>query len=100
MGQLIQVSSPSPNVYYTTDGTDPTTNSTAVAMSGNVGFIHWFATLRDLTSLRVKSFVNTNASVTVSGQPVSTNNVGVPPAPTPSGDIYAGIGSTIIVPLV
>lgn len=100
MGQLVTVSSPNPSVYYTTDGSEPTTNSLQVVMSGNVGTIHWFNTTNDLTGLAVKAFSGTNSSVTVRGQPASTNTVGIPPAPTSSGAIYAGIGSTIVVPVV
>jgi hypothetical protein len=100
MGQLVQISSPNPNVYYTTDGSDPTTNSLQVTMNANIGTIHWFNSTNDLTGLAVKAFVGTNASVTVRGQPVSNNDVGVPPAPTSSGAIFAGIGSTIVVPIV
>ena len=100
MGQNISVSSPNPNVFYTTDGTDPTTNSTRVNMSGNVGTIHWSSTTNDLTGLRVKAFVGTNASPTVSGQPVTANSIGIPPAPAPGGVLMAGIGSTIVVPVV
>src|SRR6266446_476083 len=36
MGQLITVSSPNPLVYYTTDGSEPTTNSIPVVMNANV----------------------------------------------------------------
>ena len=99
MGQTIRVTSPNPNVFYTTDGSDPTTNSNPVSISGNIGFIHWFNTTNDLTSLRVKSFVNgTNASVTVAGQPVPAGNIGVPPDFNPA--LQAGIGATVVIPIV
>src|SRR5439155_26627451 len=94
------VSSPNPNVHYTVDGTEPTPNSPAVAMNGNVGIIHWFNSTNDLTGLRVKSFVGTNGSLTVSGVPVNTNNIGVPPGPGADGTLYGGIGSTIVIPVV
>jgi len=100
MGQLVLVSSPNPTVYYTTDGSEPTTNSLQVAMNGNTGIIHWFNSTNDLTALAVKAFSGTNSSVTVRGQPASTNNIGVPPAPTSSGALFAGIGSAIVVPVV
>jgi streptogramin lyase len=99
MGQLIMVSSPAPNVHYTTDGSEPTINSPSVSITANVGFIRWFNSTNDLTALRVKAFIGTNSSITVSGVPVSTNNIGVPPGPT-GGAIYGGIGSSIVVPLV
>jgi DNA-binding beta-propeller fold protein YncE len=99
MGQDILVTSPNPAVYYTTDGSEPTTNSTPVSINGNVGHIHWFNTTEDLTFLRVKAFVSgTNASDTVSGQPVATNTIGIPPDFNPM--IQAGIGSTIVIPVV
>src|SRR5207244_2872340 len=98
MGVSITVSSPNPNVHYTVDGTEPTPNSPAVAMNGNVGIIHWFNSTNDLTGLRVKSFVGTNGSLTVSGVPVNTNNIGVPPGPGADGALYGGIGSTIVIP--
>jgi sugar lactone lactonase YvrE len=98
MGQTILVTSPNPGVYYTIDGSDPTTNSTPVVISGNVGTIHWFSTMTDLTSLRVTAFIGTNASVTVSGQPVTAADIGTPPDFNPS--IQAGIGASIVIPVV
>jgi VCBS repeat-containing protein len=100
MGQLITVSSPNPGVFYTLDGSEPTTNSIPVTINGNVGFIYWSNPTNDLTSLRVKAFIGTNASATAVGQPVTNNTIGVPPAPTSGGQIYAGIGSTIVVPVI
>jgi len=100
MGQLIMVSSPNPDVHFTMDGTEPTTNSPSVAMSGNVGFIKWFNSTNDLTALRVKAFIGNVGSATVSGQPVSTNSIGTPPGPTADKTIWAGIGSTIVIPVV
>jgi hypothetical protein len=98
MGQTITVSSHNPRVYYTTDGSDPTTNSLPVAMTNNVGYIKWFNPTSDLRSLRVKAFNASGASDTVAGQPVTTNTIGVPPDFNPA--IYAGIGSQIVVPVV
>ena len=98
MGQTILVSSPNPKVFYTTDGSDPTTNSTPVSIIGNVGQIHWFNTTNDLTWLHVKAFVGHTNSATVSGQPVSINNIGTPTDFNPS--LQAGVGSTIVIPVV
>ncbi len=98
MGQIITVGSPNPNVFYTMDGSEPTTNSARVTMFGNTGFISWVSTTNDLTALRVKAFVNTNSSATIGGVAASANNVGVPPAPTVN--LLAGIGSKIMVPVV
>jgi hypothetical protein len=100
MGRLITVTSPNPNVRYTTDGTEPTLASPAVTMNGNVGFIHWFNSTNDLTGLKVKAFIGTNASETVTGRPALANNVGTPPGPADDGTILGGIGSTIVVPVV
>jgi len=100
MGRLITVSSPNPNVRYTTDGSEPNPASPAVAMSGNVGFIHWFNSTNDLKGLKVKAFVGTNASETVSGRPATTNNIGTPAGPSADGSLWAGIGSTIVIPVV
>jgi sugar lactone lactonase YvrE len=98
MGQIITVGSPNPTVFYTTDGSEPTTNSARVTISGNTGFIRWVNTTNDLTALRIKAFVSTNASVTVSGVPASANNVGVPSGLF--GNLRAGVGSTVVIPVV
>lgn len=98
MGQTVTVGSPNPNVYYTMDGTEPTTNSFKVAMSGNSGGIRWTSSIHDLTWLRVKAFVGTNASATVRGLPAPANSIGI--APSVTGTIYGGIGSTVVVPVV
>ncbi len=98
MGQTILVQSPNPSVYYTTDGSDPTTNSLPVSINGNVGYIHWFNTTNDLTSLRVKAFANGSASVTVSGQPVLAGDLGVPSDFNPA--LQAGIGASVVIPVV
>jgi hypothetical protein len=69
-------------------------------MNGNVGFLHWFNSTNDLVGLKVKAFVGTNSSDTVSGRPATVNNVGVPPGPSADGTLWGGIGSTIVVPVV
>jgi hypothetical protein len=100
MGQTITVSNPNTSsllpsaVYYTTDGTEPTTNSLQVAMNGQNGTIFWQQNQSDLTSLRVKTFLGANPSTTVSGQAVAVTEIGVPQ------DMAGGIGSTVIVPIV
>jgi len=98
MGQSIIVNSPNPNVFYTTDGTTPTTNSARVNMNGNTGVIRWNNSTNDLTGLRVRAFIGTNASTVVSGQMVGLNDIGVPPGL--HTNLLAGIGSTIVVPVV
>jgi hypothetical protein len=100
MGQTITISNPNASslvpsqVFYTTDGTEPTTNSFQVNMSGSTGTIFWQEKTHDLTSLRLKAFLGSSASDTISGQPVSTTEIGV------TQDIAAGPGSTAIVPIV
>jgi hypothetical protein len=98
MGQTITVQSPYANVYYTTDGSLPTTNSPQVAMNANVGSIVWDNSVSDLTSLNVAAFSGTNFSLAASGVPALTNSVGVPTGRYP--DILAGVGATILVPVV
>lgn len=100
MGQTISVYNPNTSallpsaVYYTTDGTEPTTNSLRLAMTGDTGTLFWQEKLRDLTSLRVKPFLGENAGPIVGGQPVAAAEIGV------TQDIAAGIGSRVIVPVV
>jgi hypothetical protein len=100
MGLDIFVSLPSTNLFfntsvrYTTDGTDPTTNSTPVVMINNQGVIHWSDAVRDLRFLRVRAFLRDLASPIVAGHSVLTNQVGI------SRDVIAGVGSTLVVPVV
>ena len=99
MGQTLLVQSPAPQVFYTTDGSNPTTNSSSVTISDNVGYIPWFNSTNDLTKLRAISVAGlTNASAVVSGVSVSAANIGVPSDYNP--ELYAGIGSSIVVPVV
>jgi hypothetical protein len=81
-------------VFYTTDGSEPTTNSRSVHVSGGVGTIRFRESLRDLTSLRLKAITNGVASVTVAGQRVAKSEIGVP------RDVIAGSGSTLVLPVV
>jgi sugar lactone lactonase YvrE len=94
MGAIITVNSTVPDVFYTTDGSEPTTGSLRVPMSGNQGAILWNNPLADLTSLRVKAFIGTNSSATVGGQPAAVNQIGL------THDVFAGVGSTAIIPVV
>jgi streptogramin lyase len=99
MGHTITVLNPNTNsflrsvVYYTIDGTDPTTNSLQVAFPNGIGTIFWRETQRDLTSLRLKAFLGANASSVTSGQPSPVSEIGI------TRDIFAGPGSTLIVPV-
>jgi len=95
MGQLISVSSAVRSVFYTTDGSEPTTNSTPVLLDGNNrGLIKWSDGLRDLTSLRLKAFDSTNSSLTVSGEPALVTEIGL------ASDVSGGVGATVVVPVV
>jgi hypothetical protein len=104
MGVSIQVVNPNSDpvlasqVFYTTDGTEPgadnPTSHLLALDTNNVGVIAWRETSRDLSSLRVKAFIGSVGSPTVSGQPATANQVGL------SGDVTAGIGATVVVPVV
>src|SRR6185369_13256871 len=93
MGVTITVTSTVP-VYYTTDGSVPTTNSRQVMLTNEVGSFRFTETLRDLTSLRLRAFDGENYSVTVGGVPSSVTDIGIP------RNIYAGVHSTVVVPVV
>ena len=92
-GVNITVTSAAP-VYYTTDGTEPTTNSRSVVLSNYVGTLRFSDSLRDLTSLRLKALTENGRSPTVSGTAATVSEFGVP------RDFVAGSGSTILVPVV
>lgn len=92
-GVSITVTSASP-VYFTTDGTEPTTNSRQVQMIGTVGTMRFGENLRDLGSLRLKALAPNSQSATVGGNSVSSTEFGIP------RDFYAGSGATILIPVV
>ena len=94
----ITVTSSVPSVYYTTDGSTPTTNSTPVVMAplpptNYTGSIEWCNSQRDLSSLQVVAFFGTNASSVTQGAP-TTNLIGFPRA------TYSGSGATAYIPVV
>lgn len=89
----LSVVRPDAVVYYTLDGTDPTTNSTRYV--GPFSFNGLTGPNKDLQALKARAFApNTLPSAIVSGQPVPENAVGVPQ------NMIAGVGSTIVVPVV
>ncbi|MBI5801900.1 MAG: chitobiase/beta-hexosaminidase C-terminal domain-containing protein [Verrucomicrobia bacterium] len=101
LGTTITVTSSSTNVFYTTDGSAPTTNSTPVAITGGVGVIQWRNAANDLTGLRVAAFLvsGTNtASTNVTGIAATSTTIGVPASL--NTNIFAGVGSRVVVPIV
>jgi len=91
-------------LYYTTDASEPTTNSSPVFRQQDTGAIAWNVPQRDLRSLRVKAFLGPNAGKTVSGTAINFGNdsqtqgeIGVPIA---RSEFTAGIGSYYILPIV
>jgi len=101
LGTTITVTSSSTNVFFTTDGSAPTTNSTRVSMSSGTGTIMWNNPTNDLSGLRVAAFLisGTNvASTNVTGSATTTTTIGVPAGI--NGSIFAGVGSRVVVPVV
>ncbi|MFM2296170.1 MAG: hypothetical protein RLZZ350_2583 [Verrucomicrobiota bacterium] len=98
MGRTITVNSGEPDIFYTTDGTEPTTNSTRVTMVNNTGTILWNQPKRDLSSLRVRAFIGDVGGSNAVGLVALTNSIGVPTGR--SSTILAGVGATILVPVV
>jgi hypothetical protein len=99
----ISVTSSVPSVYYTTDGTIPTTNSLMVANMIIVltngeelfeGSLPWCNSLLDLTSLRLIAANGTNFSAVTNGAHSPANYIGFPASQV------AGIGSTAVIPVV
>lgn len=77
-------------IYYTLNGEEPTTNDKLYT-----GPFRVFSLASDLRGVRARAFApNAEPSVVVSGQPVKDNVIGLP------RDVVAGIGSTIILPVV
>jgi sugar lactone lactonase YvrE len=93
----IAVVSSVPDVFFTTDGSAPTTNSTEVAMSlkggSYVGSIEWCNPQVSLSALRLLAGSGTN-STTLQGAFPTTNLVGFPQP------LAAGSGETLYVPVV
>jgi hypothetical protein len=102
--QTIFVTSTVPSVYYTTDGTIPTTNSPLMVQMTNVtvvnnqllyeGSLEWCNSLHDLSFLHLLAASGTNVSVVTNGFASPVNQIGFP-APR-----FAGSGSTAVIPLV
>ena len=101
--QTILATSLAPSVYYTTDGTIPTTNSPTVQIT-NIsvvndqviyeGSFQWCNALLDLSSLRLIAASGTNVSVVTNGVSSLVNQIGFP------FSRVAGSGSTAVIPVV
>jgi hypothetical protein len=100
----ISVTSSVPTVYYTTDGSIPTTNSTEVAdlatnlFSGGlyVGSIEWCNPLLNLSALHLLAINGTatnNVTVLQGGSP-TTNLIGFPQP------LFGGTGGHLYIPVV
>ena len=88
----INVTSSVASVYFTTDGTTPTTNSTPVTMVTNsgdyVGTIEWCNPQEDLSTLQVAAFNSAVSSTIVPGTSPATNLIGfAESAQSGSGDV-------------
>jgi len=80
-------------IYYTLDGTDPTTKSTRY--TGPFPVTALSAPGADLRAVKARAFApGTLPSDIVVGQAMPQNSVGIP------RDVFAGSGSSVIVPVV
>jgi NHL repeat len=93
----VTVTSSSPLVFFTTDGSTPTTNSTEVSMlatnGGYVGTLQWCNPQENLTSLQVIA-VNGGNTTLVQGSLTSTNLIGFP------RPLFGGSGGHLYIPVV
>ena len=101
--QTISVTSPTPSVYYTTDGTIPTTNSQQVLNMMTVltngrtiyeGTFQYCNSMHDLTFLHLIAASGTNVSAVTNGMGSPISAIGFP------SPRLAGSGSTAVIPLV
>jgi hypothetical protein len=101
--QTISVISSVPSVYYTTDGTAPTTNSqmvrnmTIVLTNGQAlyeGSFQWCNSLQDLSYLQIVAASGTNLSIVTNGVGSLNNEIGF------ASSQIAGSGSIAVVPVV
>jgi len=95
----IYVTSSVQTVYYTTDGTTPTTNSTEVFLTNslglgtNVGSFEWCNSQQSLSALQLLAGTGSNTTLLHGGYS-TTNSVGFPQP------LYAGPGAHLYIPVV
>jgi hypothetical protein len=96
--QTITVTSSVQDVYYTEDGSTPTTNSAQVTLAltnGNyVGTFQWCNPQVDLSSLQIIAVNGTNESQVLTGTSPTNNQLGFVRSP------FSGIGSWAFIPIV
>jgi hypothetical protein len=100
--ETIDVTSPVPDVYYTEDGTTPTTNSAQVVITETnlgppltyVGSFQWCNAQADLSTLQIITASGGVVSAVLSGTTSPTNQLGFVRNPS------AGIGSWAFIPIV
>lgn len=91
-------------LYYTLDGSVPTTNSPALKHDGTRAVLGWNDAQHDLRSLKVRAVLGPNLGAAVGGKAVNfpgepeiQGEIGIPPA---RNGYRAGIGSFYILPIV
>jgi hypothetical protein len=97
--QTITVTSSVSNVFYTTDGSTPSTNSLQVLMTNGgstnfVGTVQWCNSQADLSALQLIAVNGVLESQVLAGASPPTNQLGFVRSPT------NGIGSTAFIPIV
>lgn len=82
-------------IYYTLDGSDPTTNSLQVTRINDQGewVLPWALKDVDLTSLKLATSLDGVMSEIVGGAPVAKNSIGV------KSSMFAGPGSSVMIPV-
>jgi sugar lactone lactonase YvrE len=92
------------DVFYTTDGREPTTSDNKLTLTNGKGEIFWHQSDVDLTSLRIKAFSSIAASISVNGTSFTATNgfqgeIGIPPGRN-GGVYFGGPEATVFLPVV
>jgi len=100
----VAVTSAVQTIYFTIDGTTPTTNSFQLTLptftftNGSQGYftgeIPWCNTTNSLAALRVVAALGTNFSLAAAGIPPPVSQIGF------ATNTYAGVGSTVVIPVI